>query len=341
MLALRLRAAKKRPKIRFPVKNQSSVSEIARQTLRIEADALRELAEEIGEDFADCIHAIHATDGRIVVTGIGKTALVARKIVATLNSTGTPALFLHAADAIHGDIGMVQPGDVVLVLSRSGETAEITTLAQLVRHLGNLLVAMTARADSSLARSADFVLLTPFHQEADPNKLAPTTSTTLQMAMGDAIATSLLALRGFSPADFARLHPGGSLGKRLYLRVADLYPKNQRPLVSPATPLRDTLLEITAKCLGATAVVDPEERVLGIITDGDLRRLLSQAEVPDRLTAAELMTRQPKTIDPTAAAIQALNVMEEYSISQLLVVGADDRYLGVVHLHDLIREGLV
>ncbi len=320
----------------------SLVAETGRRTLQIEADALDRLAKSIGEDFATCVEEIFRSGGRIIVTGVGKTALVAQKIVATLNSTGSPAFFLHAGDAIHGDIGMVQATDVVLVLSRSGETAEINVLSLLVRNMGNTLVAMTSRRDSTLARRADYLLHTPFEREADPNQLAPTTSTTLQMAMGDALATALLALRGFTPADFARFHPGGSLGKQLYLKVSDLYPLHQKPVVHPKTPIRDTLYEMTSKCLGATAVVDPASgELLGIVTDGDLRRLLNQREDLTGVRASDMMSHKPKTIPEDALAIRALNVLQENSISQLIVTGASGNYLGFVHLHDFVREGLV
>lgn len=320
----------------------SLVAETGRRTLQIEADALDRLAKSIGQDFTCCVEEIFRSGSRIIVTGVGKTALVAQKIVATLNSTGSPAFFLHAGDAIHGDIGMVQATDIVLMLSRSGETAEINVLSLLVRNMGNTLVAMTSRQDSTLARRADYLLHTPFEREADPNELAPTTSTTLQMAMGDALATSLLALRGFTSADFARFHPGGSLGKQLYLKVSDLYPLHQKPVVHPTTPMRDTLYEMTSKCLGATAVVDPASgNLLGIITDGDLRRMLNQREDLSGVRAGDMMTRDPKTILDTAFAIRALSVLEENSISQLIVTDASGDYLGFVHLHDFVREGLI
>ena len=280
--------------------------------------------------------------GRLVVSGIGKTAIVAKKIVATLNSTGTPALFLHAADAIHGDIGMVRPEDIVLCLSKSGETAELKMLALLVRQSGNPLIAMVSRKDCSLAQLADHILLTPVAREADPNDLAPTASTTAQMAMGDALATALLALRGFEPEDFARFHPGGSLGKQLYLKVSDLYVNNQTPAVDTSSPLREILLEMTSKRLGATAVLFPGSRLLaGIITDGDLRRMLNGNPDLEELTAAEIMSTNPKTVDHDTLAIKALEMLRSNNISQLVVTGRAGEYLGFVHLHDLIREGLV
>ncbi|MGB3800032.1 MAG: KpsF/GutQ family sugar-phosphate isomerase [Lewinella sp.] len=322
--------------------NAQLAAQTARKTLRIEARALEQLAESIGDEYTRCVETIHQGDGKIIVTGVGKTAIIAKKIVATLNSTGSPSLFLHAGDAIHGDIGMIQPKDFVLMISRSGETAEIKVLSVLVRNMGNTLIAMTSRRESTLARHADHLLHTPFDREADPNELAPTTSTTLQMAMGDALATSLLALRGFTPEDFARFHPGGALGKQLYLRVKDVYPQNQKPMVYPDTPLPETLLEMTNKCLGATAVVDRVSGDLtGIVTDGDLRRLLNRKQDMSGITAADLMSATPKTIQESKLAVEAVNVLETYSISQLIVVDDQERYVGFVHLHDFIREGLV
>ena len=324
------------------VTNRELALRTAQQTLTIEAEALRTLAGAVGEDFARCIATIHQHRARIIVTGVGKTALVAQKIVATLNSTGSPAFFLHAGDAIHGDIGMIQPEDFVLVLSRSGETTEIKVLSLLVRNMGNPIVAMTSRHDSTLAQHATHLLHVPFDREADPNELAPTTSTTLMMAMGDAIATALLALRGFTPADFARFHPGGSLGKQLYLRVSDIYPKNARPFIYPQSSLKDTLIEITSKCLGATAVVDTHtDQLLGIVTDGDLRRLLNQRTDIENVRAVDMMAYAPKLIRQDALAVDAVALMQQHSISQLLVIDASGQYVGMVHLHDFVREGLV
>jgi arabinose-5-phosphate isomerase len=314
---------------------------IARQTLQIEAEALLALQESIGAAFAACAEAVFHSAGRLVVTGIGKSAIVAQKIVATLNSTGTPALFMHAADAIHGDLGMIRPGDMVLCLSKSGDTPEIKVLAPLVKNLGAPLIGMTSRPESFLARQADYLLLTPISHEADPNNLAPTTSTTAQMALGDALAIALLSMRGFSPEDFALFHPGGALGKQLYLRVGDLYPHNQRPQVAPADTVRQAILEMTAKCLGATAVTDEEGRLLGIITDGDLRRMLERGASIEDHCAADIMSARPKTILPSAMAVEALELMRRYSITQLVVADEAGLYLGFVHLHDLIREGLV
>ncbi len=322
---------------------ENSILATARRTLQIEADALCALADSLDDstDFAACVEAIFHSNARLVVTGIGKSALVAQKIVATLNSTGTPALFMHAADAIHGDLGMVQSGDLVLCLSKSGETPEIRVLAPLVKNHGNRLIAMTANRASSLARAADFVLFTPIEQEADPHNLAPTASTTSQMALGDALATSLLALRGFSPEDFAKFHPGGALGKQLYLRVRELAALHGRPAVGPDTPLQQVILEISASRLGAVAVLDAEENLLGIVTDGDLRRMLERGGGDlARTRARDILSPAPKTIAPDEMAAAALARLREHSITQLLVV-ENGRYLGMVHLHDLLREGLV
>lgn len=331
---------KREAKILFFLETRELIIQVALKTLQIEVAALEALLPSIDSSFAICVEAIYLGSGRVVATGIGKTAIVAQKIVATLNSTGTPAIFMHAADAIHGDIGMVQPRDIVLCISKSGETAEIRVLAPLVKQMGNPLIAMVARADCSLARLADYVLLTPVDQEADPNNLAPTASTTAQMALGDALATALLALRGFSPSDFAQFHPGGALGKQLYLRVRDLYPHNQLPAVAPTASLRETILEMTAKCLGATAVVNAANELLGIITDGDLRRMLRQQLAVDHLRASDIMTKAPSTIGPEVMAVAALSLMRSKSITQLPVVDGK-QYLGMIHLHDLVREGLI
>jgi arabinose-5-phosphate isomerase len=333
---------KRRSKIHFYVKNANQIEQVARETLRIEVETLRALEESIGDAFVASVNAIFNSNGRLVVTGVGKTAIVAKKIVATMNSTGTPSLFLHAADAIHGDIGMVQEKDVVLCLSKSGETAEIKVLAMLVRQLNNPLIAMVSKADCTLGRLADHVLLTPIVREADPNDLAPTASTTAQMALGDAIASALLTLKGFTHQDFAKYHPGGSLGKQLYLRVRDLAAHNEAPAVARSAPLREVLLEMSSKRLGATAVVDTSTgNLLGIITDGDLRRMLGKTKNLDLITAAEIMTESPKAIQEDALAVKALDVLRTHNISQLIVTNAAGQYVGFLHLHDLIREGIV
>lgn len=320
--------------------SEKIIIETALRTIRIESEAVAALEQGVNRDFVACVKRIYESRGRVVVTGIGKSALIAQKIAATLNSTGTPALFMHAADAIHGDLGMIQPEDVVICLSKSGETPEIKLLVPLVKHMGNSLVGMVSKTDSYLSRQADLVLLTPIGQEADPNNLAPTASTTAQAAMGDALATALLALRGFSPHDFAKFHPGGALGKQLYLRVSDLYPSNEKPQVSPETPLHKTILEMTSKRLGCAVVTDDKNQVLGIITDGDLRRMLEREPNAGAVVAGQIMTPNPKTIGASELAVSALELMRRNSITQLVVTDAG-AYLGIIHLHDLIREGLL
>lgn len=327
----------------MPPEKSSDLVAIAQQTIRIEAEALLALALALDDtpDFQACVEAIAASPGRLVLTGIGKSAIVAQKIVATLNSTGTPALFLHAADAIHGDLGMIGPHDHVLCISKSGETAEIKVLVPLLKNFGNPLIAMTANRQSTLARQADYLLWTPIAQEADPNNLAPTASTTAQMALGDALAIALLSYKGFSTNDFAKFHPGGALGKQLYLRVRDLYALHERPVVGPEATLQEVILEISSKRLGATAVIDDTGQLLGIVTDGDLRRMLARGVTDySALHARDLLSPRPKHIAPDALAVDALVLLRENAITQLVVL-EEGRYLGMVHLHDLVREGLV
>ena len=309
-------------------------------TLTIEIEALKALRDALDADFDAFTTAVFESHGRLVVTGIGKSAIVAQKIVATLNSTGTPALFLHAADAIHGDLGMIQTNDLVLCLSKSGDTPEIKVLAPLIKAMGNRLGAIVANRQSYLAKQADFVLHTPIAQEADPNNLAPTASTTAQMALGDALAVALLTLRGFQAADFARFHPGGALGKQLYLRVRDLTVLHDRPQVLPDATINEVISEITSKRVGATAVLDAKQTLLGMITDGDLRRMMSLHANIQTLKAADIMTTSPKSIDNNELAIRALELMRKNSISQLIAV-ENGEYKGIVHLHDLVREGLI
>ncbi|MBC7777117.1 MAG: KpsF/GutQ family sugar-phosphate isomerase [Phycisphaerae bacterium] len=319
------------------------ILDIARHTIRLEAEALLALANSLDDspDFQRLVEDVAAApSSRLVITGIGKSAIVAQKIAATLNSTGTPALFLHAADAIHGDLGMVQPADFVICLSKSGETPEIRVLAPLVKNFGNPLVAITANRQSSLARQANYLLYTPIEQEADPNNLAPTTSTTSQMALGDALAVALLSKKGFGSEDFAKFHPGGALGKQLYLRVQDLYTLNERPVVGPDATLPEVILEISSKRLGATAVVTREDELLGVITDGDLRRMLQRGGDFNVVCARDILSPAPKSVSPDTLAVNALALMRQHSISQLLVVD-NGHFLGIVHLHDLLREGLV
>lgn len=313
---------------------------IAQKTIGIEADALKDLAASLDEGFLAAIESIRTMSGRMVVTGIGKSAIIAQKIVATFNSTGTPALFMHAADAIHGDLGMIHHDDIVLCLSKSGDTPEIKVLVPLLTNRVNKVIGMVSNRQSFLAKHADIVLYTPVKAEADPNNLAPTTSTAVQMAMGDALATTLLSLRGFSPEDFARYHPGGALGKQLYLRVRDLYPLNEKPSVMPEATIHEAILEISSRRLGATAVVDPNDQLQGIITDGDLRRMLERNPNTADLKAKDIMTPAPRDIAPDEMAIHALGIMRQYNITQLPVTDSG-KYLGMIHLHDLLREGIV
>lgn len=317
------------------------ILKVAKETIDIEAKTIESLSKALDDSFPALVRLIYKSPGRLVISGIGKSAIVAQKIVATLNSTGTPSLFLHAADAIHGDLGMVGEKDVVVCISKSGETAEIKVLAPLVRSRSNTLVAMTSNKESYLAQQSDFLLHTPVSKEADPNNLAPTASTTAQMAMGDALAMGLLALRGFSAADFARYHPGGALGKQLYLRVDDLYKNNAKPQVYEDSPLTDIILEISSKRLGMTAVLKRESNeLMGIITDGDLRRMLSSASTIEGVQAKDIMSPNPIMTTPDTMAMKAFNLMKEHSITQL-IVHENQQYLGAVHLHDFLREGLV
>lgn len=319
--------------------SDKKIVSLARKTLQTEADAITDMAACIGKDFVSAAKLIRSSSGRVVVSGIGKSALIAGKIVATLNSTGTPALFLHAADAIHGDLGMVQKEDVVVLISNSGNTPEIKVLAPLVKAGGNTLIAMVGKTDSFLALQADLVLNTAVKKEACPHNLAPTSSTTAQLAMGDALAVCLLEMRGFTASDFARFHPGGALGKRLYLKVDDVWPGNPQPMVSPKATMKEVILEISSRRLGATAVVE-KNKLLGIITDGDLRRTMSKFTRFDQLLAKDIMTTRPKTVVKGTMAAEALNLMKENNITQLVVVDGS-RFLGFIHLHDLLKEGII
>lgn len=312
----------------------------AKKTLQIEATAVQGLQQYINADFVACVQHIYQTKGRVVLTGIGKSAIIAQKIVATFNSTGTPSLFMHAADAIHGDLGMIRAEDIVIVLSKSGETPEIKVLVPLVKNMGSLLIALVGQPQSYLARQAHFILNTFVEQEACPNQLAPTASTTAQLAMGDALAMSVLSLRQFTPQDFAKFHPGGALGKQLYLRVDDLYAQHELPFVFADTPIQEVIMEITSKRLGATAVLSPQKKLLGMITDGDLRRAFQQTPNLTNLTASHLMNTQPKTIEKQTLAIDALQLMRQHQITQVIVLEGE-QYVGMVHIHDLVREGLV
>jgi arabinose-5-phosphate isomerase len=318
----------------------SQILDIALKTIDLEASSVAGLKAFTDASFEAIVQKIHDGKGRLVISGIGKSAIVAQKIVATLNSTGTPSLFMHAADAIHGDLGMVQKEDIVLIISKSGESPEIKVLVPLIKNFGNTLIAMVGNVDSYLATSADHVINTTVTQEACPNNLAPTSSTTAQMVMGDVLAVCLMHLNGFTGNDFARFHPGGNLGKRLFLRVADLYVHNEAPMVSAQASLKEVIVEITEKRLGVAAVVDANKHILGIITDGDLRRMLEKTTSLENITAASIMSPNPKTIAPDVLAVDALDSMRNHDITQLLVAEAGT-YLGVLHLHDLVKEGIV
>jgi arabinose-5-phosphate isomerase len=333
----------------FTEAEAENIRQTARRTIEIEQATLGDLLAGINDDFLAAVNAIRSAPGRVVVTGIGKSAIVAQKIVATFNSTGTPAVFMHAADAIHGDLGMVRPFDVCICISKSGDTPEIKVLVPLLRNFGGVLVGMVSQKESFLGQQSDYILHTPITQEADPNNLAPTASTTAQMAMGDALATSLLALRGFTPQDFAQFHPGGSLGKQLYLRAHDLLAQHDAPPSVPLdAPLATVMLEMTAKRLGATAVLDKSGSVVGIITDGDLRRLMVRTGLSfnRKVTAQEIMTPNPVWIDADAMAMEALTLMRERNINQLVVLASNHdglvkTYEGLIHIQELIQQGLV
>ena len=319
--------------------NYDKIISSVKETIEIESKAIAKLTEFIDSQFAEAVTYIYNSNGRVIITGIGKSANIAQKIVATLNSTGTPAIFMHAADAIHGDLGIIQENDVVICISKSGNTPEIKVLVPLIKNTNNKVIALTSNLDSFLAKQADFVLNAYVEKEACPNNLAPTTSTTAQLVIGDALAIALLNLKNFSSKDFAKYHPGGALGKKLYLRVHDIVGKNERPEVHLNATLKDVIIEISAKRLGATAVVD-NQRIVGVITDGDLRRMLAKSQNINGLTAADIMTKAPKTIASDVLAIEALDVLESYGITQLLVED-EGEYKGVIHLHDLIKEGII
>ncbi len=320
------------------MKKNDIIIELATQIIENEANAIIGLRQRIDDDFRKAVELMLENKGNLVFTGIGKSAIIAQKIVATMNSTGTTAVFMHAADAIHGDLGIVREGDVVVVLSKSGETPEIKVLVPLIKLRGNKIVAIVGNRDSYLAAQADYVLDVTVGEEAIPGSLAPTSSTTAQLVMGDALALVLMRCRGFSTEDFAKFHPGGALGKQLYLRVKDLYIRNERPEVGPDDNLTRVIIEMTHKRLGATVVMH-DERILGIITDGDLRRMLMNTTDIEHVKASQIMTSNPKTIEEDALVVNALHKMRENSITQLPVV-KDGKYLGIIHLHDILKEGI-
>ena len=320
------------------MKNKNIILENAKQTILAESKAIANLVNFLNDDFKNAVNFIHESKGRVIVTGIGKSANIATKIVATFNSTGTPAIFMHAADAIHGDLGIIQNNDVVICISKSGNTPEIKVLVPLIKNYGNKIIAITGNIESYLGTNADFALNSYVEKEACPNNLAPTTSTTAQLVIGDALAVCLLELNNFSINDFAKYHPGGALGKKLYLRVRDLIEKNELPQVAPNTLIKDVIIEISKKRLGTTAVVE-NNKIIGIITDGDLRRMLKDNSDISGLVAADIMSKNPKTIQADAMAIKALETMETNNITQILVE-EHKNYVGVVHLHDLLKEGI-
>ena len=317
-----------------------SIQEAAIRTIQLEAESISLLQQYINEDFVKAVRSIAASKGRLVLSGIGKSAIVAQKISATLNSTGTPAVFMHAGDAIHGALGMVQEEDIVLIISKSGESPEIKVLYTFVKNFRYPVIGMVGNKESFLATQCDIFLNTTVSQEACPNNLAPTSSTTAQMVMGDALAVTLMKMRGFNSEDFARFHPGGALGKRLFLRVQDLYIHNARPQVTKDTLLHGIIMEMTSKRLGATAVVDEVGNLLGVITDGDLRRMLEKNTGIPEIRAKDIMTEKPKSIEADATAVEALDILRKHDITQLVVVEGN-KYIGFIHLHDLIKEGII
>lgn len=321
------------------MESKKSIIDSATSTLKLESEAILGLIDYIDDDFVETVNTILNSRGRVVVTGIGKSAIIAQKIVATFNSTGTPAVFMHAADAVHGDLGMIQKDDVVLCLSKSGNTPEIKLLAPLLKLSGNKLVGMLGNINSDLAKQADLILNTTVEKEACPHNLAPTTSTTAQLAMGDALAICLLQARNFQSTDFAKYHPGGSLGKRLYLKAGDIAAKNEKPSISPNAPVKDIIIQISKNRLGAVVVTEGDE-VLGVITDGDIRRMLEKHTNLENIKASDLMNTNPKKIDCDELALLALEIIKKNNITQILVT-KEGRYFGLVHLHDLLQEGIV
>jgi arabinose-5-phosphate isomerase len=315
-----------------------NIKNSALNTLRIEAEAVSNLSRFINDDFEECVRVIHSSSGRIVLTGIGKSANIAIKLVATLNSTGSPALFMHAADAIHGDLGIVQEDDVVICISKSGSSPEIKVLIPLVKNMGNTLIGMVGNMESPLAKQADYVLNTTVEKEADPNNLAPTASTTAQLAMGDALAICLMEMKGFGERDFARYHPGGALGKKLFLKVADLVDQDRKPAVQINSPIKEVILEISKNRLGATAVMD-DDKLVGVITDGDLRRMLESGKDVNQTIASDIMGEKPKTIASDAPAVEAFHLLEKNNITQALVL-RENSYFGIIHIHDILKEGI-
>ena len=320
--------------------SNKKIIQTALQTIQLQADAISKLQSFINADFERALEAIAASNGRLVISGIGKSAIIAKKIVATFNSTGTPAVFMHAADAIHGDLGIVQPEDIIILISKSGDSPEIKALVPLIKNFGNVLIGMVGNLDSFLASQSEIILNTTVAQEACPNNLAPTTSTTAQMVMGDALAICLMEMKGFTSVDFAKFHPGGALGKRLFLKVSELAAQNEMPMVTAETSIREVIVEMTNKRLGVTAVVNSNKEVEGIITDGDLRRMLEKMESFETLKAKDIMSKEPLTVDENLLAAAALEIMKSKNISQL-IVSKGNIYTGVIHIHDILKEGII
>ena len=321
------------------MKTNKNILEIAKKTIESESKSIAKLTDLLTDDFLKAVEIIYNSKGRLVVTGIGKSAIIAQKIVASMNSTGTPSLFLHASEAIHGDLGMVQPDDIVICISKSGNSPEIKVLVPILKHFGNSLIAITGNTTSFLAKGADFILDTTVESESCPNNLAPTNSTTAQLVMGDALAVCLMELREFKAQDFAKYHPGGALGKKLLLRVGDMLDQSHKPEVTPDTNIKKVIFEISEKRLGVTAVIE-NNKVIGIITDGDIRRMLNNNDTFAHLTAKDIMTKNPKTIQLSSMVTEALNILEDFSITQLIVTNQEE-YKGVLHLHDILKEGIV
>ncbi len=321
------------------MKTHDQVVAIAKATLEIEAQSITALINYVNHDFTAAVTEIFNSKGRVIITGVGKSAIIAQKITATFNSTGTPAVFMHAADAVHGDLGIIQQSDIVICISKSGNTPEVKVLIPLLKSAGNKLIAMVGNIDSYLAKQADYVINCTVEKEACPNNLAPTSSTTAQLAMGDALAVCLLECRDFRSEDFAKFHPGGALGKRLYLKAGDLAAQNQKPYVKKNDSVRNVLIEISSKRIGAAAVIE-NNTIIGIITDGDIRRMMEKYENINELKAADIMSHEPKTIDADELAVNAINIMQQKNISQIIVT-KQNQFFGFIHLHDLLKEGII
>ncbi len=318
---------------------KENILAIAKKTILSESEAITKLIDFLDENFFEAVQRIYETKGRLIVTGIGKSAIIAQKMVATFNSTGTPSMFLHASEAIHGDLGMIQNEDIIICISKSGNSPEIKVLVPLLKRFGNTLIAITGNVTSSLAKGSDYVLNTTVDTEACPINLAPTNSTTAQLVMGDALAVCLMEMRDFKPEDFAVYHPGGALGKKLLLRVKDMIEHSLKPMVTPETSIKKAIFEISEKRLGVTAVIE-DNKIIGIITDGDIRRMLNDVDTIADLTARDIMSKNPKVVSSETMAVDALNILEDFSITQLIVAD-EGEYKGVLHLHDILKEGIV